>query len=49
MRKIVDDKKPINRLSVGERRRQKPINRLSVFKVLIFVCFVDLSNWFIES
>ena len=34
MRKIIGDKKPINRLSVDKRRRQKPINRLSVGKAL---------------
>ena len=34
MRKIVGDKKPIDRLSVGKRRWQKAINRLSVGKVL---------------
>ena len=34
MRKIVGDKKTINRLSVGNNRWQKPINRVSVGKVL---------------
>ena len=32
MRKIIGDKKPINRLSVGNRRWQKPINQLSIGK-----------------
>ena len=36
MKKIVGDKKPISRLSVGKRQRQKLINLLSVGKVLSY-------------
>ena len=36
MKKIVGDKKPISRLSVGKRRRQKLINLLSVGEVLSY-------------